>query len=165
MLVATHELDINTGSEQVYREVRLTRGYIALVDAEDFDRINYWKWTANTRVLKNGSIYVRAARWQLRRCIYLHHQVLAIMPWELNGKEVDHIDKNPLHCFKSNLRVVTHMENMANTSNVGSRGVCYNIRAKLWVAYLSRPGQRRIYLGYFKTEAQALDAVEAARCS
>lgn len=166
MLVAAHKLDVDSGSEQVYKEIVLTRGHIALVDTEDFDRVNAFNWHANVQILKSGITYVRATRQTKRRNVYLHHQVLNIMPWDLGeDEEIDHRDKNPLHCFKSNLRVVTHLENMANSVLAyTSRGVCFNKRAKLWMAYLAIPIQPRKYLGYYKTEVQALEAVEKAKC-
>jgi len=95
--------------------------------------------------------------------IYMQHEVLKIMPWELSDKEIDHINRNTLNNCKDNLRIVTHTDNMRNTDrHLKRRGYSYNKRAGLWSVYLDRPGLNRKYLGYAKTEEEAsLRAKEA----
>lgn len=140
------------------REVSLTKGYVALVDEEDFERVSALKWQANV----NGS-YVRAIyiRWKFRT--YMHHFVLGVNRETLNGMEVDHINGNPLDNRKANLRIVTHAENMANSVSARNRvGVCYNKRAKLWFCYLDGVKPRK-NLGYRKTREEALALVQEAR--
>lgn len=159
MLVAAHKLDVDSGSEQVY-SIPLTRGYFALVDAIDYERIAAFKWHANV-----GVYQVRAARMSLRRMIYMQHQVLDMMPWALNGYEIDHVNRDPLDNTRDNLRILTHAQNMLNSKNAGKGiGVTYNERANLWMVYLDRPGEKRKYLGYTKTREEGLARVEAAKC-
>jgi hypothetical protein len=141
------------------KEIILTRGYKALVDDEDFDRINSFNWFATV----NG-LYVRASRMQMRRMIYIQHQVLGIMPWELNGKEIDHNDRNPLNNQRYNLVITTHTGNMRNTRrHIERKGYCFNHRAQLWSVYLDSPGLNRKYLGYTKTKEEAIQRIEEAR--
>lgn len=91
-------------------------GYSAIVDDEDYDRISQFKWRADFRSLQ----YVRAKRCVFRdgsyRTILMHHQVLNVIPISLNGKVVDHINRNPLDNRKENLRIVSQSRNLRNTS-------------------------------------------------
>ncbi len=141
------------------RCIQLTRGHVATVDDEDFERINARKWFAVV-----GRYQVRAARQSMRKNIYMHYEVLEIEV--VPGFEIDHIDRDPLNNCKENLRVVTHGQNMLNTfSHENQVGYCYNKRVNLWSCYLDRPGLSRKYLGYTKTKEEAIARVEAARGS
>lgn len=141
--------------------IQLTQGYSAKVSDKDFERINQFNWFANV----SSSGKVRAARCSLRRMIYMQHQVLELMPWELpTGFDVDHEDGDSLNNQDYNLRVLTHMQNSQNTRRHKERkGYCFNARARLWACYLDEPGRGRIYLGYTKTEAEAITRVAEAR--
>lgn len=146
--------------EQVYKPVELTQGFVAWVDAEDFGRINAFNWFVNL----HSANYIRAARMSSGRIIYMHHQVLEIMPWKLGGKQVDHIDRNPLHNWKSNLRIVSKSENMRNTMrHLNRKGYCFNKRAGLYYVYLDTVEEGRINLGYTRTEEEAKSRIQEAR--
>ena len=135
------------------KEVKLTRGYSALVDDEDYERINSLKWFVNI----NGN-YVRAARMKNRKIIYMQHEVLQTKDY------IDHINRNSLDNRKENLRITDHAANMLNTvRHIDRIGICYNKRASLWVVYLDRPREPRIYLGYRKTKDEALTLLEEGR--
>jgi len=138
--------------------ITLTRGYQAQVSDEDYERINSMEWFACV------GAQIRAARMTQRQMVYMSHEVLEIMPWNLNGKVIDHWDRNPLNNQKNNLRLVTQMVNMQNTARSENRkGYCYNFNSKSYCCYLDRPGRKRIYLGYAKTEAEAIARVAEAR--
>lgn len=138
--------------------IQLTRGYEAQVSPEDYERINSFNWSACV------GAQVRAVRQSLRRTIYMQHEVLGIMPWELDGKQIDHIDRNTLNNRQENLRVVSRAENMRNTlRHQNRRGYCWHKRANLYLVYLDEPGKARKYLGYTKTEAEAQERVRLAR--
>lgn len=151
------------------KEVTITKGYIAFVDDEDFEAVMQYKWQANIRVLPTGQKYVRALvkRYWKDMPIYMHHFVLNIEKGDLEGKTIDHIDRNPLNNQKENLRIVTRTENMRNTlRHKEHKGYCFNKRAHLWCAYLDEPvgcATKRKYLGYFHTEEAAKNAVQEAR--
>jgi len=139
--------------------VPLTQGFKAKVDDEDYERVMHYKWQTNRNGYQNRAISsVGRAR------VYMHHIVLSISTTELNGKEVDHINNDPLDNRKENLRLVSHTTNMRNTRRHKERvGLCYNKKAKLWMAYLDRPDRLRKYLGYRKTKDEALKLVKEAR--
>lgn len=147
------------------KELILTRGYAALVDADDFERLSAKKWMANV-----SGYQVRACRQHRRegivKQIYLHHEVLGVDPAQikLEGKEVDHINGNPLDNRKANLRIVDHFTNMRNTKRHKNRvGYCFNKRANLWSCYIDMPDKPRQYLGYTKTKEEAERRVNEAR--
>lgn len=138
--------------------IQLTKGYVAIVDDEDFERINAHSWYAVV-----GS-QVRAARTVHRKMRYMHYEVLRLDP--VAGIEIDHDDRDPLNYRKANLKVVTHTQNMQNTLKHKERvGVCFNRRAALWSCYLDEPNKKRKYLGYTKTREEGLIRVEAVRAN
>lgn len=148
------------------RQIPLTRGFVATVDLADYDRINAFTWHANVKTMADGTLYARAARMKNRVMIYMHYQVLDLTPADLAGKEIDHNDRDALNNRRANLRICTHAENMANSKFAGQGlGVTYNTRASLWMCYLDKPGQKRLYLGYTRSKAEGITRVEIARCS
>lgn len=88
----------------------LTNGYVAIIDAEDFERVNQFKWFAKSK--KAGGDDVYAARSQREdkkiKTIYLHRFIMNCPA----GKEVDNKDTDRLNCRRSNLEIVTRQENM-----------------------------------------------------
>jgi HNH endonuclease len=147
--------------------IKLTKGYEAIVDDWNYDRLNKFLWHAQEK--KNLTYGVRNAyrhEWPTRRDIYLHHQVLNVMPWELDGREVDHRDRNPLNCREENLHLVSHRENIHNSKSViNRRGVYYNVSNKRWQAFLMPLGKNKIYLGTTATEEEARALIEKHQCS
>ena len=163
-IIPSHELQPGPQAfgQQIYNglcPILLTKGYTAYVDPEDFERINSYKWFANEH---SGVVhYVRAARMFCRKIVYMQHEVLNTYPWYLTDKVIDHIDRNSLNNSKANLRFVFREDNMRNTAaSLHKKGYTYNKRAKLWMVYLDNPGHKREYLGYVKTEAEAIARIE-----
>lgn len=139
------------------REIQLTRGFTAQVSDEDYDRINAFNWFASV-----GEHQVRAARMKNRQMIYMGHEVLQVK--SCKQWEVDHRDKDTLNNQRDNLRIVTHKVNMQNTDrHLNRKGYCYNKRAGLYSVYLDMPNQKRRYLGYTKTETEAITRAKEAR--
>ena len=113
------------------REIPLTQGQIALVDDEDFERVNVFKWQA--QALYYGG-YI-ATRWtcgshQNRQTIYMHRFIMNT-PKEL---VVDHINHNTLDNQKSNLRNCTRSQNQMNrrihrNNKLGIKGIRKNGKA------------------------------------
>lgn len=140
--------------------ITLTRGYFAEVDEEDLQRLSQYSWQANV------GAQIRALRCEGRARYYMHHEVLKVSSFDLRrlGKEVDHIDGNTLNNRKTNLRLVTHTENMRNTKrHLERKGYCYNKRAGLWSVYCDEPDKKRVYLGYTKTEEEAAERIKEYR--
>ena len=126
----------------------------ALVDKEDFDNLNKFRWYLST----NG--YVRST---INKKRVLIHRFL------LNPKEffkVDHIDRNPLNNKKKNLRICSSRENTLNSKPQSNKkyskfkGVSYcntEKRKKRWVAACELYG-KRITIGRFNNELEAAKA-------
>ena len=101
------------------RRIKLTMGFFALVDAEDFERINAHKWYASIES-RGTKIYAKRgrkksddpARWKAAK-IRMSHAVLDKSPSELaEGHIIDHDDHDGLNNCKHNLFERTQVENM-----------------------------------------------------
>jgi hypothetical protein len=135
------------------------KGKVALVDEVDADLADL-KWhctAAGYATRKSGP-----------KAFYLHRLIIdRVIGEQLHESEkVDHIDRNKLNNRRSNLRVVTHAQNLANANRRrdnehGYRGVTYNKHTDRWFARL-QVNQRTIHLGHFDTPEQAAKAYDAA---
>lgn len=136
------------------KEIQLTQGQVALVDDEDFEKINQFKWCAFKG--RNSFYAMRGISISGQsNTVYMHCAIL-------NGKGVDHIDHNGLNNQKSNLRFCTRSENGMNRTKHASasstyKGVCFHKGTKKWRTKIRISG-REIYLGYFASEADAAKA-------
>jgi hypothetical protein len=109
------------------REIPLTKGYVALVDDEDYELVASYKWSAFETGRKTQRVYgfrkTPGNRKTNRINIFLHRFILNA-PTEM---QVDHIDRNGLNCQRSNLRLATSKQNGANSDKPigisGYRGV------------------------------------------
>lgn len=156
------------------KEIKLTQGMVALVDDEDFERINAVSWY--TIRCSKGSGYmvryyavrnfrVRPGRHPKGRQnrIWMHHLLLEKIP----GYEIDHIDGNGLNNCKNNLRYVTHSENLMNgrktTINKSSKfkGVSWCEKDKRWDSRIRREGHQ-FFLGHFNSEEEAAKVYDEA---
>lgn len=90
------------------KQIPLSQGFFALVDDEDFEVLNNFKWSVADcgHKRKSRKLYARLRRG--RRQIYMHRELFAEIP---PGYVVDHIDGNGLNNQKENLRLLTHQEN------------------------------------------------------
>ena len=151
------------------KEIQLTQGYIALVDDEDFERVNQFKWCALVDKRKDGSIRnVYAQRKGIKvegKCTYqyMHRFILGITENKVQG---DHKDHNGVNNQRYNLRTSTNEQNSRNqrlsTANTsGSKGVYWSKRDKKWWAQICVYG-KSIYLGCFTYKAEASKAYDAA---
>lgn len=144
------------------KQIKLTRGMIALVDDEDFERLNEWKWYAS----KNGNTFY-AARTSKKingkqSVIYMHRDIMETPV----GLDVDHINGNSIDNQKINLRNCTRSKNMMNVgkqkdNTSGYKGVSWFVRDKKWVAMI-RFGDKRKNLGYYDTPEEAAIAYNNA---
>jgi hypothetical protein len=148
--------------------VPLTKGYTAVIDADDVPLVAEWNWSAQVfKRQRDGSIYtVYAHRQQIvgtkKGALYLH-RVIAGTPADMH---TDHIDGDGLNNRRSNLRVVTRTQNMQNrrvcrTSATGLKGVFWHKRDCKWYAQIKAGGKKR-HLGCFETKADAAEAYAAA---
>lgn len=139
--------------------IPLTRGYIAIVDPEDYDELAQFNWYA----LVAGPHSVYAAR-DIRRggkriCEYMHARLTGY-------PQTDHKNGEGLDNRRSNLRRSTQLQNMRNArSRSGSSskylGVCWYKKGGKWMARITIEG-RGIHLGYHEIEEDAARAYDKA---
>jgi len=144
--------------------IPLTQGKFAIVDDENFDRLNANKWCA-MRDKSTRSFY--AVRNSPRvngksRLILMHREVV-------NAEarfDVDHRNHNTIDNRLDNLRVCTTSQNAANSrvrkdNSSGCKGVHWHKQSCKWHARLAVSG-KRLHLGYFDSKEDAASAYDAA---
>ena len=143
------------------KEIPLTKGYVAIVDDEDYERVAEFKWHAV--VTETG--LVRPRRNSTKECqqTELHRFILE----PKDGEFVDHINGDTLDNRRANLRVCNKSQNAANTPKTGKKthskykGVSYLNHAKKWLAYI-RVNYKQKHLGYFTKQEEAAKAYDIA---
>jgi hypothetical protein len=131
------------------KEIKLSRGKIALVDDEDFDYLNQWKWFAS----KGRNTYYAGRSSKIKNNRWMHRLIMKT-PENL---QVDHIDHNGLNNQKSNLRNCTNTENLFNRNkNFKSKykGVHYNYKKRTYIVQLKAFGYN-VYTSEFKNAEKA----------
>lgn len=88
------------------KEIPLTRGYVALVDDEDYNWLNQWKWCADG----NGYATRSVGGKRTQKKLYMHRLVNKTP----EGLQTDHINRNRCDNRKENLKAVTPKENQQN---------------------------------------------------
>ena len=143
------------------KEIQLTQGKVALVDDEDFEWLNQFKWYAK----KDKKTYYAAREIRLpekRKTVLMHQVILSDLP---KGLMRDHRDGDGLNNQRENLRFVTSRQNSQNRKNItktsqypGVDSVGENLR---WRARIRKKGKIRL-LGRFDTEQEAYEAYKKA---
>lgn len=145
------------------KKIPLTRGKYALVDDEDFDWLNQWKWFADKI---GGSFYSSRSGYSKElkkqtKLIRMHRFILNAKP----GQLVDHADGNTLNNQRNNLRFATKSDNSKNSkvnrknNSSGYKGIERN--RKKWQARLTI-NSKRISLGTYKNKKLAAIAYNKA---
>ena len=119
-------------------------------------------WRVSPRGYIVRSKRVRGATGKKTPTLELMHRVVAERAFSralVPGEEVDHINGDKCDNRRSNLRVVSHQQNLMNrASQQGSSsrmlGVHYQAASSKWVASIQLDG-KRIYVGGFKLEEEA----------
>ncbi len=127
-------------------------GYIALVDDEDFEYLNQFRWS-----VKETKYTWYANRKKGRRTVYMH-RIIMNTPM---GMEVDHVNGLGYDNRKENMRNCTHGQNMQNQMIKDSnyKGVSYirnGVKSKKYQAHIMKDGAR--YCEYFPTAKEAAAA-------
>jgi len=135
----------------LFRRIKLTLGQYALVDPEDYERINKYKWNAYrgySSYYSKRKIYNRKNGTE--RTVYMHRWLIDAP----KGMMVDHINHNGLDNRKENLRLATRAENSRysqKTKNKFSsdyKGVHYIKKVKRWRTMITFE-DKTIYIGQF----------------
>lgn len=144
------------------KEIKLTKGKVALVDDDIYDYLMQWKWycDSNGYAVRNER-YITASGERKRNTIYMHRVIMNA----LSGTDVDHRWGDKLDNQRSSLRVCTRSQNQANkfqsNNTSGFKGVTWEKRDKKWRAYISF-NRRKIHLGLFNDKIEAAKVYNAA---
>ena len=93
------------------KKIKLTQGQYALVDADDFERVNQYKWCAHRGMESFYAIRDIVINSKRKKTINMTNFIMKVYNRLLL---VDHINHNTLDNRKCNLRLCTHQQNMFN---------------------------------------------------
>lgn len=124
------------------KEIHLTKGCVSIVDDEDYEYLNQWKWCCSS-----GGY---ALRTENKKQILMHRRITKAD----KNKVVDHINKNTLDNRKENLRICTKDENnsyrkMQVNNTSGYRGVRLYKPTGKGHARIGNTTKKGSSLGYF----------------
>lgn len=144
------------------REIPLTRGFVALVDDSDAERVlAAGSWCVHTPEHKRTAYAVRAhTPISGRRTLIGLHNFVTGLPF------VDHVNRDGLDNRRANLRPATKSQNAMNArirsdNTSGFKGVTLTRSTRRWRALIVVDG-RREHLGYFDDAAEAARAYDRA---
>jgi hypothetical protein len=130
------------------KKIELTQGKFALIDDEDFEKVDVYNWFA---AYMHGKWYARN-----RKLGYLHRFLLE------TDSDIDHVDGDGLNCQRHNMRPATHGQNQVNKatwSTSGFKGVCQ--RGDRYRAQI-KSNKKKISLGTYDTPEEAAHAYDNA---
>lgn len=138
--------------------IPLTQGLYALVDGEDYEELNQFKWSfsqmRNLKYAMRGSCVGGK-----RKTIYMHRQILN-PPHNIH---IDHDNGCGLDNRRANLRLATSAQNLWNQRKITTafsskyKGISWVQRDKRWRVSIMCNGKRK-YIGSFVSEADAAKA-------
>lgn len=138
-------------TQSIMREIILTKGKVAFVDDDDYERLNKFKWCTD------GRYAIRREGARPGYVLFMHKEVLN------TNEKVDHINEFTYDNRKENLRLATQAQNSMNrglqvNSTTGYKGVSAN--KGRYQAYIKFQG-KKINLGTYDTKEEAARAYDS----
>lgn len=147
------------------KTIPLTQGKYAIVDDEDYEYINKWKWHArkDKRNFYAARGVVVDRKKHRVKLFFIHNEIMK----PKDGMLVDHVDHDGLNNKRNNLRICTDIENRMNRRKCPTvkgkkcsskyKGVC--LKGKKWFSYI---GGKKKYkcIGLFDNEIDAAKAYD-----
>jgi len=132
------------------KEIILTQGKIALVNDEDFEWLNQWKWYAH-KSKRDHTFYAIRNIKHPKTTIKMHRLILGVTNPKII---VDHIDGNGLNNCRENLRECSSSQNCMNrgpnkNKSIPYKGVYFERATGKWFARIT-VGGKVIRMGTFK---------------
>jgi len=143
------------------KEIPLTKGYVALVDDEDYPYLSQFKWCVSGARAGRAYAVRHTSRVNGKRKLLSMHRIVMEAP---SDKLVDHRDGNSLNNQKCNLRICSQAQNLRNRgkTKVNKVGFCgVRKRGKSYHAQLTIGG-KAIFLGAYATPEEAARAYDKA---
>ncbi len=123
--------NFNLTGEKHMREIQLTQGQVALVDSEDYERLNQFKWYASKQGKGKKFYAVRCIDTRHKdgkyKKIWLHREVMNCP----DGMVVDHLSGVGLDCRRSNLEVVTPFENLSRACKKAQATIAAKVQSDI----------------------------------
>lgn len=144
----------------------MVKGNEVKVDDEDFEYLNQWKWQINKGYATRIHHIAVIDRKQKVRLMSMHREVLRNNGLEIEGFDIDHINRDRLDNRKENLRIATRSQNNMNSkipvnNTSGFKGVSWHKQNKKWYARISV--NRKVHrLGFFSDKMEAVKKYDQA---
>lgn len=146
------------------KQIQLTQDQIALVDDQDYEWLNQWRWYARKGRYTFYAVRHVCVTKGKRRQEQMHRLILELQPDD--KRECDHRDGNGLNNRRSNLRICTMAQNQRSRRNqMGCtsrfKGVWWHRGNRNWQSRIGING-KQICLGSFNSETEAAQAYDKA---
>lgn len=143
------------------KKIKLTKGKFAIVDDEDFEFLNQFRWHFGKSVSRTE--YIRTESGIVPRVILMHRFIMGVNDSKV---EVDHINHDKLDNRRSNLRLCNRMENGRNrrkgkNNTSGYKGVTWDKERGKWKASIESMNKVK-HLGRFDNPEEAALAYDKA---
>jgi hypothetical protein len=143
------------------KKIKLTQNEYAIVDDEDFEKLNQYKWHCHVK-RKNKYAIRSICKDGIVTVVRMHRYLMQVSV----NKQIDHINGNGLDNRKENLRICTNLQNCANQrikkiNTSGFKGVnIVNSKGHKYIQARIGFKNKRYYLGVFKNFQEAAIAYD-----
>lgn len=147
--------------------IPLTRGYVTLVDDEDYADLIRFSWSVVGTDDGSRSDNLYATRGETVDGKIVPIRMHRYLMGEPKGLLVDHRNHDTLDNQKHNLRLATHAQNNQNRRKLNAassqyKGVHFQRKNGKFIASIRPPGGQQLYLGIFADEWDAAQTYNAA---
>jgi len=142
------------------KQIKLTKGQFAIVNNQDFDWLNQFKWFTQTC---RGTH--RAVRKKDGKTVPMSREIMETNQ-SIVGFFVDHINRNTLDNRRRNLRLATRSQNLANSRTIRSnrtihKGVTWKKSKNCWEVRI-QVNKKMFYPGISKSLKEAINIYNLA---
>jgi len=135
------------------KTIELTQGYRTTISDEDFESLSLYEWSIHN---SGNKVYARGV--VNGKKLYIHRFLMSLK----KGEYCDHANGNTLDNQRSNLRICTNSQNLANrgaqkNNTSGYKGVVWQKQIKQWMVRIGTT-----YIGIFKDKTEAAKAYNKA---